>query len=80
MASRSEDEERAAEARRVLRGVERDSESLGTSSLVRAADHFTAKDADQNDPAELWGKRVGRGVAAVAFVVLAIWLVGYLMR
>lgn len=80
MASRKDEEERADEARRALRRVERDSETLGTSSFVRAADHFTAKDADQDDPAELWGKRVGRAFAVVAFVALAVWLVGYLMR
>lgn len=44
------------------------------SSAKSVRDHFTAADSEQNDPAELWGTRIGRGLAAVAFVGLAIWL------
>lgn len=43
-------------------------------------DHFKARDADQDDPMEVWGTRIGRGFAAVAFVVLAVWLLRYLGR
>ena len=80
MARNPIEEERAKEARRALRNVERDAETLGTSSFVRVANHLTAKDADPDDAAELWGKRVARALSLVAFVVLAIWLVRYLMR
>ena len=37
--------------------------------------HFSATDADQTDSAELWCTRIGRGLAAVAFLVLVLWLV-----
>ncbi|MEL6819220.1 MAG: hypothetical protein AAFP80_11270 [Pseudomonadota bacterium] len=80
MARNPSEEERAEEARRALRNVERDAETIGSSSFVRVANHLTAKDADPDDPAELWGKRVARGLSLVAFIVLAVWLVRYLMR
>ena len=80
MARQPHEDERAEEARRALRNVERDAETLGTSSFVRVANHLTAKDADPQDMAELWGKRVARGLSLIAFVILAIWLVRYLMR
>ena len=37
--------------------------------------HFSATDADQTDAAELWGTRIGRGLAAFAFVGLVLWLI-----
>lgn len=33
------------------------------------------RDSAKNDPAEIWGRRIGRGLGAVALVVLA-WLLG----
>lgn len=39
---------------------------------VRA--HFAAEDADQADMAELWGTRIARGLAVIAFVGLCGWL------
>jgi len=62
-----DDAARKAESARILKGVERDSESIGASSTRRVAertrDHFMAKDADSTDPAEVWGRRVGRGLS-----------------
>ncbi|MEL6435774.1 MAG: hypothetical protein AAFP99_03155 [Pseudomonadota bacterium] len=80
MARPDEEQKRREEAARALRNVERDSETLGTSSFIRAAKHFTAADADQEDPVEVWGKRVGRLLALAVFVVLLIWLVNFLTR
>ncbi len=42
--------------------------------------HFSATDADQTDSAELWGTRIGRGLAAIAFVALVLWLVFGVLR
>ena len=50
------------------------SQSFASSSLARAADHFAAKDAEPEDKAELWGKRVGRGLSAIGVIVLAFML------
>lgn len=81
------DEKRAREAREALARVERDSETLGTSSAARAAgagakrvaDHFRARDAQdaagEADPVELWGRRIGRALSLIGVIVLA-WLLG----
>ncbi|MEO0496213.1 MAG: hypothetical protein AAF141_02425 [Pseudomonadota bacterium] len=77
-----------AEAAAALRDLERvgeQSEVLGTSSFARVAgrarDHMLGADAhDQDDRAEVWGRRVGRtlGVAFAAYLVW--WLVTFLAR
>lgn len=68
------------EARRAIDRVGQDSEQIGVSgierSLRRAQAHFTAAEAPENDPAEIWGRRIGRGLAAL-FVAFLIW---YLVR
>ncbi len=79
MAKREDlDEERMREARRSLDAVDRDSETIGRSTFVRAADktrdHFLAHDKAEEDPIEIWGSRIGR-LAGLAF---AIGLVVYL--
>ncbi|MEM1375948.1 MAG: hypothetical protein AAGG69_01025 [Pseudomonadota bacterium] len=76
----NEDDKRAEEAKRVLRRVESESETLGTSSFARAVNHMKAVDADPEDAAELWGKRVGRGLSLIAVAVLLVWLFNYLTR
>ena len=78
------DEERRKEAEAALERVRRDSETIGTSSAVRAtrrvADHFAGRDAvgqgegGATDPIELWGRRIGRALSAVLLVVLVWWL------
>jgi ferric-dicitrate binding protein FerR (iron transport regulator) len=79
-----DDSAREEEARRALERVERDSELLGRSTMARTVDraraHMAADDADNGDPVEVWGRRVGRGLSVAAFIILAIWLVQYLGR
>ena len=80
MSKREEDDTiRAREAREALRRVEQ-AEVAGTSAFARAANHMRAGDADRDDPAEVWGTRIGRGLAVVFAVGLLIWLVGHLTR
>lgn len=76
-------DEREQEARRALDRVQRDSGPLGSSSLARAGrrigDHFAGNDAQaetdgKTDPAELWGRRIGRLLSLVGVLVLAYWL------
>ncbi len=43
-------------------------------SFGRAAGHFSAADAESSDPIELWGRRIGRTLGAVAFVAFCIYL------
>ena len=65
---------RAAEARAALARVKRDEEGFLGSSMARAAEHFSGSDAPPGEPAELWGRRVGRLLSLVGVVVLAYWL------
>ena len=79
---------REEEAREALERVARDSETVGTSSLARTgrrvSDHFAGRDAlgtgegGVTDPAELWGRRIGRALSVVAFVFLLLWLLSQL--
>ncbi len=78
------DADRKAESEKILRNVHRDSDVVGASALARsiekAGGHFTARDADQKDFAELWGTRIARIASLIAFIMLAIWLFSYLSR
>ena len=69
---------REQEAAEALERVRRDSETLGTPSMARAArrvrDHFAGRDAEPADPMELWGRRIGRALSLVAFIGLVLWL------
>lgn len=76
--------EKQEESRKILEGVARDSETIGSSSVHRMsrrmADHFGGRDAigeaegGGTDPIELWGRRIGRTLSVIGFVVLAYWL------
>jgi hypothetical protein len=70
--------ERQQESKRILERVERDSEAVGTSNLARTADrvagHFRADQADKDDPIEVLGTRIGRGLGLIAFIGLAVYL------
>lgn len=74
MSTDPRDAARAAEAKEALERVKRDSESLLGSSMSRAADHFSGKDAPEGDQIELWGRRIGRSLSLIAFVGLSWWL------
>ena len=78
------DDSREREARAALEGVQRDSETLGTSSLARVArragDHFSGHDAvgeaegGGTDPIEIWGRRIGRALSVLLALALTAWL------
>jgi hypothetical protein len=73
-------DDRQREAKTILDRARRDQESLLTSSMARASDHFTGKDAvgqgegGSTDPVELWGRRIGRSLSLIGVIVL-----GYLL-
>jgi hypothetical protein len=64
------------ESQRILERVARDSESIGTSSLARTASrvstHFMGKENRNDDAVEIWGKRIGRLLALIVFVILLV--------
>lgn len=71
-----EDEERAAQSRRILERVEQENASLGggwlSSRVSRARNHFTGADKAGDDPIEVWGTRIGRIVGFVIFLGLVV--------
>lgn len=73
------DDGQAAEARRILKRAERDAETVGTSAFARTADStrrdVTGEAAGEDDAIELWGKRIGRGLGAIAIAWLLYHLV-----
>jgi hypothetical protein len=82
------EDRREDEAREALERVARDSETIGASSLARTSRrlsaHFAGRDAvgaadgGGTDPMELWGRRIGRALSVVAFVILSLWLLSQL--
>ncbi len=74
------DDERDRQAKRALDRLGEEGGLSATPVMKSAAnsvrDHFTAKDADKTDKVEVWGTRIARGLAVVAFVGLVLWMVG----
>ncbi len=66
--------QREEEARRALERIEAQSETLGTSALARAARAMSAR--DDGDQIELWGRRIGRGLAIVVAIGLIMYFTG----
>lgn len=70
------DPEREKEARRILDRVDRDSETIGTSSFARnvnrLTNHFKGTENPEDDEIEIWGKRIARILALIAFIALFI--------
>lgn len=78
------DKSKSDDSARILKQVQRESDVIGASALARTADkaraHMAGSDADQTDSIEVWGTRIGRGLAVIGFIVLAIWLFNFLGR
>ncbi|MDZ5699276.1 hypothetical protein [Chelativorans sp. M5D2P16] len=74
MGEKERDEERRAESRRILKRVERDSDTLFLGAASTARDHFTAREAEDADWTERWGRRIGRVLGLGFAVFLIIWL------
>lgn len=75
-------EKQAEAARRDLERLAEQGEIIGTSamarsaraSLERAGRHLGAADAPDDDPIELWGTRIGRGLGVIFFIGLLIYM------
>lgn len=68
-----EDLHRQEEARRILDRAHRDSAPILDSAMQRAGDFFAAR-GESDDPAEIWGKRAGRGLAVLAGIGCLVYL------
>ena len=75
----AQSDKRLEESKRILERVQQESETVGTSSMGRVADrvknHMAANDADQEQWAEVWGTRIGRGLGLIFFAVLVVYLI-----
>lgn len=74
MSSGRERDDRERRALEDLRRARSGSESVFGGSLGRAAEHFAGADAPEGDAIELWGRRIGRVLSAIAVVVLLYYL------
>ena len=78
---RQREEEQRREALATLKTLG-ESDTFATSTLARTArragDHFSAKDAVNEDGSvdriELWGQRIGRALSLAGLIVLAVYL------
>ena len=61
------DEERAAEARAALQRLTRDNRPIFPTAMPRLGALLGDREADPEDRAERWGRRIGRGLAIVVF-------------
>ena len=73
-----------SESRRIIERVANEG-GLGATSLASrvakgARDHITPPGADQTDPIEVWGTRIGRTLGLVFALGLLIWLVYFVSR
>ncbi|WP_367717076.1 hypothetical protein AB2N04_03510 [Nitratireductor sp. GISD-1A_MAKvit] len=73
--NRKKDRQAEAEARRILDRVNRESE--GSSMMIRVRNHIAARDAEKEDPIELWGTRIGRAIAVTFLTALILWVLLY---
>jgi hypothetical protein len=65
--------ERAETAERALRRAG-EAEVVGRSNLAHGSGPASETEG-RNDPAEIWGRRVGRGLGYIAVIVLVLYLV-----
>lgn len=80
MGGRLNDDERREESRRILEDVERDSQPLLFRSAANMRDHFTAREAHDQDWTERWGRRIGRMLALIFAVLLIFWVWSLISR
>ena len=72
-----QDKQRAAHAD--LARLRRERDALG-GLFGRAGAHFGADDAAAGDSIDLWGRRIGRALSAVAFLALTVYLYATYVR
>lgn len=68
-----QDRERREEAESILARAHRDSAPVADSAFSRSIDFMTAR-GESDDPAEIWGKRVGRALSIVIGIGCLVFL------
>ena len=59
---------------KILDRVNQESETVGSSSMKRIADHLSG-DAAKDNPVELWGTRIGRTLGFLFMIGLLLYLI-----
>ena len=77
---RERDQDRQREANDILARAEAESGPVLGSARARAAKHFSAADAPQDDRIEVWGKRIARVLALLFVLYLLAEFTGVLGR
>ena len=80
--ARDRDEAQQRETLASARSLREDRTTFASSALTvaadKAADHFAARDAveedGETDAIELWGRRIGRALSLAALIGLSIYL------
>ena len=70
-------ERHEAERRAALERLDRlrhEGDGLLSSALAQEARRTATPHTDTEDPAELWGRRIGRGLSIAAFLALLVYL------
>ena len=70
---KKDDEARRIEAERILRQVERETKGVADSSMARQLEHRLF-DTASSDPAERWGKIIGRSLGFLFLIYLVYHL------
>jgi hypothetical protein len=74
--NKNEDQQR--ESQRILARMQAQTDGGVMTAVQRTAkrgrDHFAASDADEADPIEVWGTRIGRGISLILFVCLLVYI------
>lgn len=77
------DDETVRQAKRTLDRLGEEGGLSASPAMKSAAtsvrDHFAASDADRTDTIEVWGTRIARGLALVAFAGLVLWMIGTIL-
>lgn len=73
MTGSNKDNQQDKEAQRILQRVGDENVSSGLSFTDRTKGHFSARDADETDPIEVLGTRIGRGLGLLVVIAMFIW-------
>ena len=75
------DKDDQQESQRILNRIAQEGDALtsfANRGAKRLGDHVSATDVDQEDWAEKWGARIGRGLGLVITIAIIGWLLVYL--
>lgn len=71
----SDEQDRLAQSKRILRQVERDSDHPGFAPMAHLQRHLSATDVNGEDRLEVWGTRIGRGLGLLIMVFLLLAII-----